>query len=446
MKSVHEPGFKSTTNTAKNHPCQFDEMPVGPGDPDVGRKEAGREEKKRKKCFWRWPFGPSESEGEKKEAGIEEKKKKCYWKWPFGPDKTDGGRKEAGSEEKKKKSFLKWPALRFPLSKTAKYDLVKAEKELKCVAGTYRRHDNAPTLRVPPSAKEQPEQNVLDKDYILRRYEIGPQLGQGGFGMVYAGTRREDGLKVAVKFSLKAPDMPYITVPGHPKCLPLEIGLTFMANKGPSSPEIIKLLDWQEDTDHYTMVMERPFPCMDLFSFMELHGGTLNERTARRVMWQVVRAANVCCENGVFHRDIKLENLLVNPDTMEVKLIDFGCGALLKKSAYKVFCGTREYFPPEFNFTGKYQAKPMTVWSLGILLFEMVCGFLPAAEDLFMTAANIWSSPGLSQKCCELICDCLQPKPKKRLALDKIHLHDWFKVQSRELRGHGLRHGENIRK
>ncbi|KAL0188569.1 hypothetical protein M9458_015668, partial [Cirrhinus mrigala] len=123
--------------------------------------------------------------------------------------------------------------------------------------------------------------------------------------------------------------------PGHPKCLPLEIGLTLMANKGPSAPEIIKLLDWQEDTDHYIMVMEQPFPCMDLFSFMELHGGTLNERTARRVMWQVVRAANVCCENGVFHRDIKLENLLVNPDTMEVKLIDFGCGALMKKSAYK---------------------------------------------------------------------------------------------------------------
>ncbi|KAK2914141.1 hypothetical protein Q8A67_002540 [Cirrhinus molitorella] len=306
--------------------------------------------------------------------------------------------------------------------------------------------DKAPTSKVPPAVEEQPEQDVLDKGYIMRRYEIGPKLGEGGFGLVYAGTRREDGLKVAVKFSVKAPDMLYITVPGHPKRLPLEIGLTLMANKGSSAPEIIKLLDWQEDTDQFIMVMERPFPCMDLFSFMELHGGTLHERTARRIMWQVVRAANACCENGVFHRDIKLENLLVNPDTMEVKLIDFGCGTLMKKVAYKVFCGTREYFPPEFKFTGKYYAKPTTVWSLGILLFEMVCGYLPSAEDLFMTTANIWTSPGLSQKCCELICDCLQPKPKKRLALEKMHLHDWFKVQSRELRGHGLRHGENIRK
>ncbi|XP_073692703.1 serine/threonine-protein kinase pim-2-like [Garra rufa] len=412
----------------KNHPHQLDEPPIGPGETDGGRKEAGREEKMREN--------------------------KCFWRWPFGRGETDGGRKEAEKEEKKKKSFLRWPTLSFPRSKTAKYDLFKAEENFKSVEGTYRRLDNAPTSEVPPAAEEQPKQDVLDKastsevppaveeqpeqdvlenGYIMRGYEIGPKLGEGAFGLVYAGTRHEDGLKVAVKYSVKAPHMPYITVPGHPKRLPLEIGLTLMVNEGPKAPEIIELLDWQEETDHFIMVMERPFPCMDLFSFLELHGGTLNERMARRIMWQVVRAANACCEKGVFHRDIKLENLLVNPDTMEVKLIDFGCGALMKNSAYKVFCGTREYFPPEFQFTGKYYAKPTTVWSLGILLFEMVCGDLPSAEDLFMTAANIWTSPGLSQKCCELICDCLQPKPKNRLALEKMHLHAWFNVQTREL-------------
>ncbi|XP_059359884.1 serine/threonine-protein kinase pim-2-like [Carassius carassius] len=222
--------------------------------------------------------------------------------------------------------------------------------------------------------------------------------------------------------------MPFIRVPGHPKRLTREIGLTLMANKSPSSPQIIKLLDWQEYTGHYIMVMERPLPCMDLLSFMELHGGTLNEGTAQHVMWQVVCAANVCCDNGVFHRDIKPENLLVNQDTMEVKLIDFGCGALMKETAFKVFCGTKEYFPPEFKLTGKYHAKPMTVWSLGILLFEMVCGDFPTAKDLYMTAANIWTNPGLSQECCRLICDCLQSEPKKRLTLEMMHLHDWFKV------------------
>ncbi|KAF4110809.1 serine/threonine-protein kinase pim-2-like isoform X2 [Onychostoma macrolepis] len=398
MESVYEPCvlLKYTTNMAENHPHQLDETPVGPGETDAGRKE-----KKTKKCFWRWPFGPGETVGQRKEAKIEEKKKNVW----------------------------KWPTLCFPRHRTAKYDLVKAEKEFKCVAGTYQRHDdNAPTSEVPPAAEEQPELDVPGKGHILRHYKIGPKLGAGGFGLVYAGTRHEDGLKVAVKFSVKAPNMPYITAPGHPKRLPLEIGLTLMANKGPSAPQIIKLLDWQEETDHYIMVMERPLPCMDLLSFMELHGGTLDEGTARHVMRQVIRAAKVCCDNGVFHRDIKPENLLVNQDTMEVKLIDFGCGALMKKSSFKVLCGTRQFFPPEYKFNGKYHAKPITVWSLGIILFEMVCGDFPTADDLYLTSANIWTGPGLSQECCELICDCLQPKPKKRLTLEKMHLHDWFKT------------------
>lgn len=56
-------------------------------------------------------------------------------------------------------------------------------------------------------------------------------------------------------------------------------------------------------------------------------------------MQQVIQAANICCEHGIFHRDVKPEKLLENPDTMEVKLIDFGCGALVNYSAFKDFSG-----------------------------------------------------------------------------------------------------------
>jgi len=55
------------------------------------------------------------------------------------------------------------------------------------------------------------------------------------------------------------------------------------------------------------------------------------------------------------------------------------------------------YCPPEVEVYGKYYAKPTTVWSLGILLFAMVCGSYPSDSDLYMINANIWSSPGLSQ-------------------------------------------------
>ncbi|RXN20330.1 serine threonine- kinase pim-1-like protein [Labeo rohita] len=182
---------------------------------------------------------------------------------------------------------------------------------------------------------------------------------------------------MAVKIPDKTPDMPYIIVPGHPKRLPIEIGLTLMANMGSNVPQIIKLLDWQDDPHHYVM-------------------------------------------------DIKLENLLVNLDTLEVKLIDFGRGMLMRDSAYMAFNGTEMFCPPEFNVDSRYHAKPATVWSLGILLFVMVCRYYPDDEDLNRISKNDWSKPELSQECCQMIHDCLEREPQQRLILEEMQLHDWF--------------------
>ncbi|XP_059423023.1 serine/threonine-protein kinase pim-2-like [Carassius carassius] len=338
------------------------------------------------------------------------------------------GREEAEREDKKKKkSFWRWPALRFPHRRATKYDLAKAENKHQTEAGYYRTFSDAPAPKVYP-VEEQLEQNAPGKGHIRSHYKIGSKLGQGGFGFVYEGTRCKDELEVAVKFSVKSPNMPYIRVPGHPQCIPMEIGLTLMANKSPRAPEIIRILDWEDNEDHFIMVMERPMPCMELRNFVKLHGERLNEETARKVMQQVTEAANVCIKRGVFHRDIKMENLLLNQDTMEVKLIDFGCGVQMKRFGYEVFSGTKAYCPPEVIVNGKYHAKPTTVWSLGILLFMMVCGHYPTEYDLDLISKRSWTRPGLSQECCQMISSCLQSDPQQRIDLEKMQIHDWFKV------------------
>ncbi|KAF4103080.1 hypothetical protein G5714_015963 [Onychostoma macrolepis] len=66
---------------------------------------------------------------------------------------------------------------------------------------------------------------------------------------------------------------------------------------------------------------------------------------------------------------------------LEVKLINFGCGMLMKDSTYIAFNGTEIFCPPEFDVNGKYHAKLVTVWSLGILLFVMVCGYYADEKD-----------------------------------------------------------------
>lgn len=87
------------------------------------------------------------------------------------------------------------------------------------------------------------------------------------------------------------------------------------------------------------MVLQRPSPCVNLFEFLKSCGGIFKEEIARHVMRQVVEAANSCCSRGVFHRDIKEENILVNTDTLDVTLIDFGCRDLLYETAYHTFTG-----------------------------------------------------------------------------------------------------------
>ncbi|CAM4730902.1 unnamed protein product [Leuciscus chuanchicus] len=184
---------------------------------------------------------------------------------------------------------------------------------------------------------------------------------------------------------------------GHPEPVPQEIGLLILANKGPRVPQIIQLLDWVEEAERYIMVLELPTPCENLFEFLDRHKGTLEENVVKAIMKQATLAAQACCQRGVLHRDIKLENLLVNPDTLEVKLVDFGCGEILTNAGYTSFVGTEPYCPAEYYLNGEYHGKPATVWSLGILLFVLLCGNFPNSKDVDKLNDNTWTKDGLSQ-------------------------------------------------
>ncbi|KAL7859132.1 hypothetical protein SRHO_G00142790 [Serrasalmus rhombeus] len=268
---------------------------------------------------------------------------------------------------------------------------------------------------------------TIAHDTLASQYVIGERLGEGGYASVFKGTRISDGLQVAIKFVSKQPtDSRYLQSPVESKAVPVEVALMQMVNEPPVCNSIIKLIEWFDEPDQYILVLERPDPCVDLKSFLHNLGGYADEETARNIMLLAVEAASQCSLRGVLHRDIKLENFLMNTDTLEVKLIDFGCGDKIRSTGYTEYEGTIQYCPPDFFLQDKYYADPATIWSLGVLLFTMVCGRFPFANEEDIILGSLHFRDGLSKECCDLIEWCLQRNPSRRPSFQQIREHEWF--------------------
>ncbi|KAJ8338787.1 hypothetical protein SKAU_G00355730 [Synaphobranchus kaupii] len=264
----------------------------------------------------------------------------------------------------------------------------------------------------------------IRKARVETYYTKGALLGRGGFGSVYAGTRMPDGLPVALKYAKKLEDDD-IRLPGLTG-LPREVALLKTVNGPPSHPNVLRLYDWFDRPSSYLMVMERPVPCQDLAAYCKEQGGVLRERDARDVTRQLLGALEHCHQSGVVHRDVKPQNILIKTDTQQIKLIDFGCGDPLKDTPYEEFSGTKRYQPPEWFAKEEFLAGPGTVWSVGVTLYQMVCGKLPFtvfnSSSMQQVQFPEWLSPGIV----DFIGCCLRPQVEDRPTLGQLHLHPWL--------------------
>ncbi|KAG0340699.1 NUAK SNF1-like kinase 2 [Podila horticola] len=262
----------------------------------------------------------------------------------------------------------------------------------------------------------------------LPGYSYIGTIGQGNFGKVLLAENDSTGEQVAVKILEKA------QFKSEQQRLHATREARLMATL--RHPNIVDVKTVLEDDARILIVMEN-LTGGELFDYIS-NKGSLDEKEARRIFHQIVLAIHYCHENNVVHRDLKPENILLDSER-NVRVADFGFGNNWHKDRHlTTYCGSPFYAAPEMVSGTPYIGPETDVWSLGVILYVLVCGRLPFdASDLPQLFAQI--KRGNYQKpregsidVCSLIHRMLTVDPKRRATLSDVLRSRWMRSDGME--------------
>ncbi|KAG7582314.1 Protein kinase-like domain superfamily [Arabidopsis suecica] len=270
------------------------------------------------------------------------------------------------------------------------------------------------------------EEKKVEKGMRLGKYELGRTLGEGNFGKVKFAKDTVSGQSVAVKIIDKSriADLNFS----------LQIKREIRTLKMLKHPHIVRLHEVLASKTKINMVMEL-VTGGELFDRI-VSNGKLTEIDGRKMFQQLIDGISYCHSKGVFHRDLKLENVLLDAKG-HIKITDFGLSALPQHfrddGLLHTTCGSPNYVAPEVLANRGYDGAASDIWSCGVILYVILTGCLPFDDrNLAVLYQKIckgdppiprWLSPGART----MIKRMLDPNPVTRITVVGIKASEWFK-------------------
>ncbi|XP_024034773.1 CBL-interacting serine/threonine-protein kinase 1 isoform X3 [Citrus clementina] len=259
----------------------------------------------------------------------------------------------------------------------------------------------------------------------LGRYELGRTLGEGNFGKVKFAQDLDSGLPFAVKI-LEKNRIIHLKITDQIK---REIATLKLLKH----PNVVRLHEVLASKSKIYMVLEY-VTGGELFDKIASKG-RLQEAEGRKLFQQLIDGVSYCHNKGVFHRDLKLENILLDSKG-NIKISDFGLSALPQHfrddGLLHTTCGSPNYVAPEVLANRGYDGATSDIWSCGVILYVILTGYLPFDDrNLAVLYQKIfrgdfklpkWLSPGAQN----LLRKILEPNPVKRITIAGIKADEWF--------------------
>lgn len=264
----------------------------------------------------------------------------------------------------------------------------------------------------------------ITKTRFSRKYkELKRKLGEGGFGKVFRGVRK-DGLPVAIKKIPKKFSGNLVEFQGNQ--VPQEFVHQYLASQ--ISKTVVKPLDFSKDRENFILVMERNCQSICLHDYINKKNKIPMDEI-KHIFLQILSSIEKLHEGKIIHRDIKAENILINKSTKEVKLIDFGCAANDQAEDFTQLCGTEQQFPPEYFTSKRYRGRTLDLWCLGQVLYFLVEKLYPfdSTEDIVRCRPAYGRARG---KVRDLLTRMLHEKEEARPGAEEIRRHPFLAKSS----------------